>query len=247
VTTSFGSICLGSLILSVIRALRVVVNVAANQPGNEGNGGAAAARACAFCIAQCCLSILDRVVEYVNKVSIKQQQQQQQQALSACHLARLRLCSPDDRPAVSLCAAAVVQYAFAQVAIYGKSFCEGAQATWELFKVRGFDAVINDSVIGIALGFACLMGGLTSAAACSLLAHTVFTSAGPWWAWGLIGFIFGFAMTMLATEVVESAVVALFVCLCEDPAALQRSKPEVYARLVPAIQSRYPAVNMAGF
>ena len=111
--------------------------------------------------------------------------------------------------------------------------------------MRGFDALINDSVIGIALGFACLMGGLTSAAACSLLSYSVFTAAGSWLVWGLIGFLFGFAMTMLATEVVESAVVALFVCLCEDPAALQRSKPDVYARLVPAIQSRYPSINMA--
>jgi len=204
-TTSFGSICLGSLILSLIRALRMVVNIAANQPGNPRNGAAAAARACAYCIAQCFLSILDRVVEYVNK------------------------------------------YAFAQVAIYGKSFCEAAKATWDLFKVRGFDALINDSVIGIALGFACLMGGLTSAALCSLLSYAVFTSAGEWWVWGLIGFVFGFAMTMLATEVVESAVVALFVCVCEDPATLQRTKPDVYNKLVPMIQSRYPSINMVAF
>lgn len=77
VTTSFGSICLGSLVLSIVRALRVTVNMMASQPG-QGRGGAAA-RACFYCIAQCLLSILDRVVEFVN------------------------------------------QFAFAQVAIYGKS------------------------------------------------------------------------------------------------------------------------------
>ena len=65
-TTSFGSICLGSLVLSVVRALRVTVNMMANQPGNVRNGGAAAVRAVCYCLAQCLLSILDRVVEYVN-------------------------------------------------------------------------------------------------------------------------------------------------------------------------------------
>ena len=138
-----------------------------------------------------------------------------------------------------------VQYAFAQVAIYGKSYCKAAQATWELFKVRGFDALINDSLVGVALGFACLMGGLTGAAVSGALSTLVFeTAAGSWVVWAVIGFLFGFICTMLAVEVVESAVTTLFVCLAEDPAALQRTKPEMYAQLVPAIQQRYPRVHM---
>ena len=65
-TTSFGSICLGSLVLSVVRAMRMVVNMMAQQPGNVRNGGAAAVRAVCYCLAQCLLSILDRVVEFIN-------------------------------------------------------------------------------------------------------------------------------------------------------------------------------------
>ena len=68
-TTSFGSICLGSLILSLVRALRAVVIMASQQPSGGVRGGAAVARACAYCIARCLLGILDRVVEYVNQVS----------------------------------------------------------------------------------------------------------------------------------------------------------------------------------
>lgn len=30
------------------------------------------------------------------------------------------------------------QYAFAQVAIYGKTYCDAAKATWNLLKSRGF-------------------------------------------------------------------------------------------------------------
>ena len=229
-TTSFGSVALGSLVLSIVRALRVTVNIMASQPANA-RGGAAAVRAVFYCMAQCLLSILDRVVMYVNK------------------------------------------YAFAYVAIYGKTYCDAAKAVWELFQARGFDAVLNDvsislthrattrsaalhaltsptcavccaqSLIGIALGFACLMGGLTSAAVCGVLSHSVFTEGGSWIVWAIIGGVLGFAMTMIATEVVESAVVSLFVCLADDPAALQRTKPEEYAKLVPAIQARYPAVS----
>jgi hypothetical protein len=83
--------------------------------------------------------------------------------------------------------------------------------------VRGFDALLNDSIIGTVLGFASFMGGLTSAAACAVLSHVVFSAAGPWWVWAIVGFVVGFAMTMIATEVVDSAVISLFVCLAEAP------------------------------
>lgn len=205
-TTSFGSICLGSLILSLVRALRAVVILASQQPNGNARGGAAVARACAYCVARCLLGILDRVVEYVN------------------------------------------QYAFAQVAIYGKSYCEAAHATWELFKVRGFEALINDSLVGVALGFASLMGGLTGAAVSAALSSFVFEeAAGSWVVWAVIGFLFGFGLTMLAVEVVESAVTTLFVCLAEDPASLQRSKPAMYAQLVPPIHERYPQVHFGAY
>lgn len=36
------------------------------------------------------------------------------------------------------------QYAFTQVAIYGKDYCTAAKATWELVKTKGVDAIIND-------------------------------------------------------------------------------------------------------
>jgi len=138
----------------------------------------------------------------------------------------------------------VNQYAYAQVAIYGKTYCQSAHDTWSLFKVRGFDALLNDSLIGTGLGFGCLIGGILSGLGAAVVAYS-WGTVGPVIFWFIFGFIFGFAMVTLATEVVESAVVCLFVCLCEDPAILQQTKPDIYNDLVPSIQQRYPAINLS--
>lgn len=57
-TTSFGSICFGSLIVAIIQALRQLANAArANDDGN----------AILVCIAECILNCLANLVEYFNK------------------------------------------------------------------------------------------------------------------------------------------------------------------------------------
>lgn len=48
------------------------------------------------------------------------------------------------------------QYAFAQVAIYGKSYCRAAKDTWHLVHSHGMQAIINDNIIGSVLSMACL-------------------------------------------------------------------------------------------
>jgi hypothetical protein len=63
ITTSFGSICLGSLIVALIQATREIVNSMRNQD----NG-------LLLCIADCLLGCLESLAEYFNKVctSVKQ-------------------------------------------------------------------------------------------------------------------------------------------------------------------------------
>lgn len=57
VTTSFGSICFGSLIVAILRALEMLANAARNN--DDGNF--------LVCIAECILSCLASLVEYFNK------------------------------------------------------------------------------------------------------------------------------------------------------------------------------------
>lgn len=56
-TTSFGSICFGSLVVAIIQALRAL----ANEARNNGDAGIFA------CIAECILACLQGIVEYFNK------------------------------------------------------------------------------------------------------------------------------------------------------------------------------------
>ena len=56
-TTSFGSICFGSLLVAIVQALRAL----ANQAQAEGDAGILA------CIAECILACLASILEYFNK------------------------------------------------------------------------------------------------------------------------------------------------------------------------------------
>jgi hypothetical protein len=56
-TTSFGSICFGGLVVAFIQALRMLANSArANGDGNF-----------LVCIAECLLACLASIIEYLNK------------------------------------------------------------------------------------------------------------------------------------------------------------------------------------
>ena len=56
-TTSFGSICFGSLLVAIVQALRAL----ANQAQENGDAGILA------CIAVCILGCIESLIEYFNK------------------------------------------------------------------------------------------------------------------------------------------------------------------------------------
>ncbi|ORX92200.1 DUF580-domain-containing protein [Basidiobolus meristosporus CBS 931.73] len=133
-------------------------------------------------------------------------------------------------------------YAFTQVAIYGKPYCQAAKDTWRLIKDRGIDAMINDSLIGNVL----TMGGLLVATVTSIITYVfvqVFKSEINYNAdfttvFVFFGFIVGFSLFVLVGEIIQSGTATTFVCLAEDPEALQRSQPELFEQ----IRRTYPQV-----
>lgn len=62
VTTSFGSICFGSLIVAVLKAIETMLRQAAENARQSDN----AAAVCIICIARCCLDCITSLIEYFN-------------------------------------------------------------------------------------------------------------------------------------------------------------------------------------
>ncbi|OUM61321.1 hypothetical protein PIROE2DRAFT_45305 [Piromyces sp. E2] len=194
ITTSFGPICYGSLIIAIIRTLEYLARQMKEQASEDQNFVVAIIACCIECI----ISMIGDIIEYFNV------------------------------------------YAFTEVAIYGKSYCEAAKDTWEICKAHGIEALINDNLIGNvlsigALSVACMCTALTCAIGFLILGieevviYVVF---------GIIAFLFGFAIFSVVAQVINSGVATTFVCICEDPDALHYTKPELWEK----VKETFPSV-----
>ncbi|KAG0371165.1 plasma-membrane choline transporter-domain-containing protein [Gamsiella multidivaricata] len=136
----------------------------------------------------------------------------------------------------------VNKYAFAQVAIYGKPYIRAAKDTWHILQDRGVEQIINDNLIGNVWGMAAILGGVLSGLASYLylrFADPSFNINGQFTVIIVVmGFVMGLQIVFTVGTVIDSGVVATFVCLAEDPAALARTKPELFER----IRATWPAV-----
>eukprot|EP01087_Luapelamoeba_hula_P019341 TRINITY_DN638_c0_g2_i2.p1 TRINITY_DN638_c0_g2~~TRINITY_DN638_c0_g2_i2.p1 ORF type:complete len:323 (+),score=46.75 TRINITY_DN638_c0_g2_i2:121-1089(+) len=124
-------------------------------------------------------------------------------------------------------------YAFAQVAIYGKPYVQAAKDTWALVHSHGMEAVVNDNLVGNVLGMICVVSGVVVGIVGIVLGVVYHDQLGGdyWVLLFIAGFIVGFVVVMTVTEVVESAVVTVFVCFAEDPEALRANAPHVHKKL----------------
>jgi len=174
-TTSFGSICLGSLIVAVLKTLRTLVQGARRQNDNI----------IAYC-ADCILGILDSLIQYFN------------------------------------------MYAFTQVAIYGKTFCQAAKDTWSLIHSHGIEAIVNDNLVSPVLFMSAFIGGCATGIVAGVMGFVLLQQY--WIACAVTGFIIGFMLLIMVTEVVESGVATIFVCFAMDPEALRRNDEFLYSK-----------------
>ncbi|CAO3564408.1 unnamed protein product [Mortierella alpina] len=129
----------------------------------------------------------------------------------------------------------VNKYAFAQVAIYGKGYIQAAKDTWTILKDRGVEQIINDNLIGNVWSMAAILSGALSGLATYLyliIAKPDFNATGNFTiVLVIMGFVMGLQICFTIGTVIDSGVVTTFVCLAEDPAALARTKPELFERI----------------
>ncbi|RLN52785.1 hypothetical protein BBJ29_000741 [Phytophthora kernoviae] len=195
-TTSFGSICFGSLIVAFLQALRAL----AQSSREEGSALA--------CFAECILGCLQSLMEYFNR------------------------------------------WAYVYVGIYGYKFTQAGKAVFQLFHQRGFDAIINDDLIGNVLGFAALGVGLICAGVGALFGEVgdavSFDNSTAFLA--ILGLVVGIGVAVTPLAVIDSSVATIFVCFAEDPVSFQHSHPELYTPLVQEWHNLYPEVMVqAGY
>ena len=123
-------------------------------------------------------------------------------------------------------------YAYTQIAIYGKSFVEAASDTWELIKRRGLEAIINDDLIGACCGFICVFAMVLSMAFSTGV--SVFIYNVPFFTALIVSILFSLIALMITAstmKVITAGSTSIFVCLAEDPRALQRNNPTLYGTI----------------
>jgi len=126
-------------------------------------------------------------------------------------------------------------YAFTQVAVYGKPYCQAAKDTWTMIKDRGIEAIINDNLIGNVLGIGSFLVGLLAALVGYIYiitaAHNLVSDTGSMIIMLLACFFIGLSLMGTAGSVIHSGTATTFVCLGEDPAALARNQPALFEKI----------------
>ncbi|EEQ29834.1 pH nine-sensitive protein 1 [Microsporum canis] len=135
------------------------------------------------------------------------------------------------------------RYAFCHIALYGKAYVPAARDTWKMIKDRGFDALINDCLIGPVLSF----GGLFIAYACALLAYLYllfteppYNSEGQYTPFVVaFSFLIGFQIANVFTTPLSSGIETIFVAAGWSPQVMYYEHPELYQEMVQV----YPRVQ----
>ena len=132
-------------------------------------------------------------------------------------------------------------YAYTQVALYGKDFVSAAKDTWDLFQARGATMIINDNLLGFVIGSASM---ICSVATCIIIGVPYFfkldddlrargiSDHGSWASLAPISaFVLGAIGSSAIIAVLRSGSVTTLTVYCEDPNALQLTRPEEYRKL----------------
>ncbi|KAG7098507.1 Putative choline transporter, neither null mutation nor overexpression affects choline transport [Marasmius oreades] len=195
-TTSLGSVAFGSLIVTILELIKLILQAIQNNANSEGHPVEAILACCAACIVGC----IESAVEYFNR------------------------------------------YAYIEIALYGKPYIAAAKDTWRLFKDRGIDALVNDSLVGMTLTWGAYAVGMLS----SLFAYLYLRITAPSYNVDgqytapviLFAFLIGIMCSLTLSSAIEAGVSTIFVGLGEDPQVLAIRAPALFGLIAQA----YPDV-----
>ena len=226
-TYSFGSICMGSLLVAVLQTLE---GMARNQRNRNNLVGL---------VLQCIIMCLRAYLEYFNSWAF-------------CYVGKfmsftgLRL--PGSEETLTFVLLSCLSAHDIITGIYGYSYLDAGKKVIDLFKARGWTTFITDRLIFRVLLMANLGIAALDGALCILLAYFIEFSkvgtsdwAGIFAAAFWFGFFVGLVVSMPALFVLESAVRTIIVCFAEQPIVAEGGNPmlqnlkETYAATYPDI------------
>lgn len=126
------------------------------------------------------------------------------------------------------------------VGLYGYGFVEASINTVNLFKARGWSAIIADTMVDTVLFMLSLCGGLVTGligvVVASALSQGVETLAGAFF----VGFLIGVILCNTLFSLVSSATNAVIVLFAEAPQEFKQNHPALSAQMIGAWRRVYP-------
>ncbi|KAI5302718.1 putative choline transporter, neither null mutation nor overexpression affects choline transport [Ascosphaera pollenicola] len=127
------------------------------------------------------------------------------------------------------------RYAYAHIALYGKSYLNAASDTQRMLNDRGFDAVANDCLVGPVIS----MGAIFVAYICTLLSYLYLQFTKPDYNRDgtftplvmAFAFVIGMQVCQIFMTPISSGVDTLFVGMAWDPQVMLYEHPEIAAEL----------------
>lgn len=234
-TTSLGSVCFGSLLVAIIQATRQILEMARQ---NDEVGQFLA------CCIDCLLGCLQSLLEYFNKWAFVY--------VGVYGYGMFYVCTLT----VSL-NVQVLLTSFSHTFPFLIGYCEAGKSVIQLFKDRGWEAVIADDLVGMALFMTSLVVGLVMAGVGVLMVDQT-----TWWEVfiaafdaqsenangkqaamifaGILAFIIGLVIASILMSTIASAVNASIVLFADAPAEFERHYPELSQEMRTAYMQAHP-------
>ena len=219
VSTSLGSICLGSLLVAVVRTLRSILYFATRrmqisshdqqQPssaqsmlwGLAGRSGTTSTGTSTLRLAGSALTGVTGVCRSFQAVSV--------------YLLQLLLRLLD------WLVTYFNRYALCFVAIYRYDFLQASYAATELLQERGLTAFLNDDILDVILAVGHLTIGMVCMCAGFIYGKLVGVGSAYTLLLTVFGLVCGYLISTVTLATIASAVSAVYVCFAESPESLE--------------------------
>jgi len=140
----------------------------------------------------------------------------------------------------------ISSYALVRVALFGEGFIEAGRATFNMFRERGWDAVLNDIIIERTMMLLSFLVGALAGLVAAGIGYLATPGLAPdargtaVLVAGLCGLVLGVACSSIVSVVVDSGVKTIFVAFAEQPDGLRNHHPELFRKLLEAWAAFYP-------